>query len=529
MRGPLAASTSPWRAIAVAAALLVVASLAAFGVAPFATAQDRGDLPDSITIPHPRVGDRGTYTAQTVRSTADGVEILVEERPAYAFEWLPDRTILDRNGTELNVHAVRQTHLELRDEDRPGLTYYSFDDTLYLRVDSAEAVARTTVSRHRHDWEDESTYGDDRRTFYVDHPFTTVQFLCGVRTPLQGRTVDLEGTHRVLEPCGTTTEGDHPYYYDGYVADAVEQVDGWQAVRFYYDHQRDSTVWYAEGVPYPVRMTVERHSDEDVVDVYRLTEFEAGDAPIDVDLPLETGAAAPVEMGPRHVHGPDETGLDVPFLLSDAFRRARDNPTDLTLFQFMQDHPDAYIAEATWWGRGFDDDAGVVSRDRVWWHWSFIVTDGVDGVEVNAWKNADLKDVHDAAGLGPGDALFDETARYDFRYDAPRSFYTHPGPADAPSEMPTVASVLARWEHQDLPGYDLDEPNGWGFVIHAGDDPYGAPMRIWAGSRVAEVEHPAWEASWDSLLHVDVDGTTLRLEEEVTVHVPPGEPPDWAR
>jgi predicted transcriptional regulator len=380
-----------------AGALVLVAGLAAAGLAN----ASGSELPETFRIAERRGGDKGEY-----RSLRDVPEATYEAEPgsgsggsgggalgtvqmeasasfesnegAMSFEWLPEQAWRTGDGTWHAVHGKLVVH-----EGSAG----------YVRAGDLEVE----IPNWSIDWH-ETAIG-----LVLGH--TSVG---GGSAMAQGSTfsgsesrvsVDTITTWATEVPCelGDRLRAgvrlDEPIVASGCLDDAVafravglEDVGDIQAVRFEatgrsMDHGEEVEVtlsyWYNPGIPEPVRKQVQ--ADGEVVSDWALVSFEAGDEPWDtgVDLPAGGDLPEPV-LAPRQSWGPDDAGVDHPFPLSDAWRRARDDVVFRDFGEFLARHPEA-AAVHTRYSEGHDG-----SSTTRWWS-LHVAADGAS-FYLDAWQ-----------------------------------------------------------------------------------------------------------------------------------------------
>jgi predicted transcriptional regulator len=220
------------------------------------------------------------------------------------------------------------------------------------------------------------------------------------------------------------------------------------------------TFWVANGIPYPVRVAW-TSPGQAITSVLELASFQPGDAP---RLPpaAPSDPAPPLAVAPPRPWGLDETGVHHPYPMSAAFEGARSDADFSDLRDYLRSHPDAYLANAHY-AVGADSDTGTVRT------WRFTVTDGQSWLEVTASRTDSP-----AAPLGPlpvgiPAVAGGQTSNVTYGSDPGQASKHNDGdfatPAEAPDLLPTVASLLARWQAYASPDYLARGPDAWGFEV----------------------------------------------------------------
>lgn len=467
------------RHLAAAVAVGLILQAASLGAIGFAAAGDGGDgeLPATLELPEPRVGDRGVYNVTYVEETGDGVRPITEDRTWMEFEWLPDRVLRDPQGRQQLVHRVHDVLYQwsAQEEDytrRPsisGLDSRTWEEIAYSYATENRTVERSDDgSTHDRVWESRQTFlwGEDD-----NHGGAS---LCGLLNPFQGRNVSLDGEVQITRNgCSAAGLGTGATTFRPVGA---ETVAGHETVMFTADTWGGTVhLWLSPDLPVPVRVAIEDWSalfpDADDPDspeeeaaaeasgtvyrVVRLVRFERGDEPIRLGEEVPEDPLTPMSMAPRHRYGPDETGVDHPFPLSEAWEIAKDNET---IASYLDDHPDAYVYNAKYTERRDDD-----SVERRWY---ISVDDGEEGIRAQ---------VSEEQTSGPGLMGLPGTGgnETDHRvFNVERHHWQGVAPPElVPDRLPSVAEVMRWWRSYRGDDYEDLEPNAWGFEIscnHAG-------------------------------------------------------------
>lgn len=519
------------RRIAAAIAIGLLVEAAAIGAIGFAAAGDTaetvtGPSPDRLGLPAPHVGDHGSYDVTLIRETDDGYEVLGHENETIRFEVLEPRTMPDADGTSRHVWRYQYRSQGLLPET---VANYS------VPADSFELIAVEDITREQDPgYDDTDSHAVRHHRWYPAPRDNRINGVCGVKNALQGQTIAIDDPIELFNDCGLPeaylrdgklevgdlsltdrgTINDRPYSSMRFVANGTETVGGYETVRFSAvipgvpSDAYEVHVWFAESLPYPVKIARGSFLDDDTYTVTRLSRFDGGDGPA-LQRRSATGDDAPaIDLAEREVWGPSETGLDHPLPLSRAFELARDNPDDSTLRDYLDDHPDAYVSDA----RYRYSVENTTTSNTVEHTWDFDVTDGSTRIEVDVDRLTERAHVPDqrTVTLHP----LNET---DFRYEDDTADRT-PDPSRIPDRLPTVASVMARWTAYATDHYDDRPANSWTFRIYCrGTDCDRVETRIDAGHTRARADDgvitPTTRTYNESLLTVDATGRTVELRE----------------
>ncbi|HUR62392.1 MAG TPA: ArsR family transcriptional regulator [Candidatus Thermoplasmatota archaeon] len=166
---------------------------------------------------------------------------------------------------------------------------------------------------------------------------------CLARNGLQGREVSTQGDHRLFPACrqgGSMLEiGENMTFH----AAALEQVSGMPALRFDATDGGGTQAWFNPGIPYPVQL-VQATGGHSVT--LRLSGFQPGSTPWTADEHPRAPVPALVWADAKP-WGPDDSGLPLPFGLSQAFESARTDPSFPDLQEFLTAHPDARATDGS--------------------------------------------------------------------------------------------------------------------------------------------------------------------------------------
>jgi DNA-binding transcriptional ArsR family regulator len=203
---------------------------------------------------------------------------------------------------------------------------------------------------------------------------------CGLAARLRAG-VDLAEPVEVAECDGG---GPRTYTFSG-----TDVVAGLEAHRF--EARQDGAflaLWFSPLLPEPLRVewSAEGHGG-----VREMVGFRPGQAPWSegIPLPAEQPLPAPT-LGPRMPWGPDDSGSDLPFTASQAWKAARDSATFTGFRDYLAQHPQARAIQAE-----YREQVRGSSTER---SWSFHVGDGrsgyyLDATQVEAPPGAGLTDL----------------------------------------------------------------------------------------------------------------------------------------
>ena len=442
-------------ALTLAVAVVAGATLVAATAGPDA-ARVPAALAGPVSIPLPADGDRGLYAIHN-DPAGDDPSAWGEPDQTLRFAWGADR--LMRNATG-GLHWTNTLWTQDSRSDAQG--GQTFNETIHLYAGTMRQLgASHDFSQHVADEEPATlatrwtSSSASNVTFLADHPAWGAT-VC-LRFALQGTAVHLGRTHHPLDPAcvwltqglpGTTMRleavGGLPGERDLLFVSEDENLLGYPVTL--------GRVWFREGLPYPIRI---EQTDElgDAYTVAVLGEFDAGRTP----LRTESGANGPplptLVMRPLPAWTLDDAGVDHPFPLSRAFTAARDDAAYDDLRRFLDDHPDGYVA----WARL----AQGTLPQSTWVRWEFGVTEGTRVLPVSVEMRRSvlaapggiiLEDARPPAvtvGPGPEQSPFFEVTSY-------------LAPEERPQELPSVASLLARWRSHSG---DTAPGDSWGFFL----------------------------------------------------------------
>ncbi|MEA3144496.1 MAG: hypothetical protein QOG31_1820 [Thermoplasmata archaeon] len=500
----------------------------------------------AVFVPAPHLGDRGAYTLRpdgsydtppagdggafpflafqwqegTPARAGDGLLHATDRVQTSGWEYHGWAVVLKRlresakYGSGIPDYPVWVRHNESLVFERGAPDLLASDGDLQKVAYNNQTIPRTDgvggvgpVTREGNLYQEVTRINGTERTF---SPGAAAN--CLFASPLQNRTlvegdeVSLGSTcdlHGVLLLMGTT-----------FRAAGMEQVHGVPAMRLdptrrgvqgdgdsgYHFGGGTVTVWMANGIPYPVRVSWSSQGER-LATVLDLASFQPGSQPR--LPPVAPGEPAPpVTLAPPRAWGLDEAGVRHPYPMSAAFTGARDDANFATLRTFLKAHPDAYVASAVY-STAAKSDAPTART------WKFTVTDGESWLDVAA-KRTDAPSgplgglpVPVLSGV-PGGLNANTSYSANGPNHASAYFYgLYPTPPEAPDLLPTVASMLARWEAYASPGYRERGPDNWGFQIYC--------------FRVLEKEcRSVWVNSWAG--HIDATAGATQVDQST---VPP--------
>lgn len=486
------------RHIAAALTIGLMVEIVSLGAVGFAVAGDpAGDLPPALTLPRPHVGDRGVYELTVVEARGDTARPLTENRTWMEFEWLEDAVIRDRAGRRQLVHRVHDVVYEWDEDEedytpRPAASEIdsrTWREIAYTYLGNERSVEpQGSTGTHTHEWR------SMQRILWAADSAGTLS-LCGMLNPFQGRELPLTQDPVRLSRGGCDgarlTQPDPAFRPVG-----TETIAGYETVMFTARDQGLTThIWLSPELPYPVRFAVEAlvvgPPDGDDPDeraarsasagstpfyVLRLTRFARGDAPIRLGQDVPEAPLEPIALGPLQPHGPDESGVDHPFPLSEAFAAAKE---DDAVAAFLRDHPEAYLYSA--------DYSLTVHDHRVERRWFLAIDDGTAGLRL--WVSQVTEPAVPLGPLGHQLGLGPQETRVEVEVADHEHWEGVAPPALVPDRAPTVASVMDWWDDYRDDAYADTEVNGWGFEIRCNHaECTGAEVQVSAGHRLDETE-----------------------------------------
>lgn len=422
-------------------------ALAAFlllgGGIGFAAAADKAAQADTLRVPLPSPGDAATYRTSNLvldeKTAIDWKPML--SRISYV--WLPERRMMDADFGSRLVQPMR--------------TEFAFPGITYVQEASYDAATGQPLAQR---WINH--YESNSGTFLSLNGFSPLGTItsrldstfdaldgqigpCGVRNALQG-TEFRNGTIEMPGFCDWRWGRSMTHF----AAMGWETVNGRHAMRFEGVEDHRVQVWYASGIPFPVQ-AIMPESEIIAPDYAKGRAFR-----IELqDLQLGEGSYAPLAapdtrdpigalpLAPRTDWGLDESGMDWPFTLEEAYKvmlaeGSRPGLSGQTASEYMSSHPGAYLGNA-WFGRTVDGNGAV---HEAWW---FIVTDG--HTHVNKRVAREPFSPYGGVYLPAQAGAYDQVTSYattGLRDDVTGFF---PTPDRLPSALPLPAPLLAAYTH----------------------------------------------------------------------------------
>lgn len=540
--------------LAATAAIFVVLGGLGFGILGNASANETSEsappVPPAeigfIPIPEPSEGDRGRYelhkeAAPAGTSTRYG-GISWGNKAPIDFAWGADRIVRNATGALhwTNVLQTSQWYIDRWD----NATEFVYAGTLrslgtenqQIRLEAGPSnPALPLPLLPPGNAASNTTY---RVTFFNDG---WTLFPCGVRNGFQGSGILLTPEPQEIEPgCPFLGSLEHR---SRLVVEGSGGPIGERDVRVRVQRVNsdlpEGWMWFRENTPYPLRVEIPATEDGmPVLWVFELTGLDRGSTPLRMLDEPSQGLPA-LELRPRPQWTMDDEGVEHPFPLSNAFVRARDDDSYAALGDFLERHPDSYVASARY--------AAFDMAERQTLRWDFVATDGTAHLGVSAMRITEPSRI-----LGipvPGD----NTTTYAFEETDNTIFDVNAGyltPQELPPALPSAASLLERWRHYASAPYVELGAEAWGFYIaREPDGPGGEPgLYIEAGrvhfTRTAGPVYPVlpvtdytdtWSTStigmydqWERVDRIDEveDSTAYSAFQEPAAAAPPLVPQD---
>ena len=440
-----------------AAGVALAVALLGFGAIGMATASsDPGDkgLPATFRLAERHAGDRGVL--RTIWDEGNGQ---TSEARA-SFLWLEEQAFLDgRDGTWRAAHG-RLVDFEHDSDLTAGGMSFEVDSwwmtwhatathAVVGHTGAIGAAVGTSVSfgaaglpvtqRQSYMSAYQGTYWTD-----TDDCSLQVRLASGVR---------LDEPITFPESCAA--EGQPTPVYLA----RPSEVDGIPTVRFEWAFEQDVAVHreaeeYAHGIPEPLLVESVSSIGDQVTYRYAtiLEGFEAGTGAWDTSIRLPAPLTLPpVELAPREPWGPSEAGVQHPFPASQAWARARDDPTFAEFRDYLARNPDAVAAYSE-----YQQERDGNRTHRTWDFTLWPDAQGPDGgffLQVTQTVGPAGAAVTDLLGL-PAKAP-QETTEYAV-WGGDRSFGP---PLELALELPTVSSTMRRWQAHTG---STEPANAWG-------------------------------------------------------------------
>ncbi len=550
------------RRLWIALTLFTVTLVLLFGATGSALADDKpGALRGSFTVAESKPGDHLTYTIAFIQPVDSKQGRYVDANARYVVERMPDRLLPTPDGGLVPATSFATTWTseefswgflpffdmgasfpsDFSDEqawqewgegwadmsawDLLGGSQVHGEQWRVSHFDASGTGFAMTVPSERGSAATPapgSTYGDTVGPHLVT-VFKSVEGPCGFLSSLQGKTIDLSQPVQIAGQCpppGSLDNQPAPQTTHGeYLASGRDEVGGRETlVLSWTGGAKAVRLWYAEDVPYPVRILTRYDSPlsddshdashgrssaaaDDLFMLYEMNEFQRG-----TGTPIQSVPAFDSLFAPRDIHGPNDAGVTHPFPLSAAFNAARDDLVYSALRDFLTAHPNAVVVDARYHERQEDS-----RTDHVW---SFKVDDGAAAMRVTATR-----------GPPPYSQLLPlpVAASHIDRF-SDEAVASTANPSRLPGQVPAVAAILQRWEFAtsqstDRPAWAFD----WPCPADACQDD---SSWIASGSVSVQVsggpQNEQTTARY-SLLGLGLDGRPLFIDESPGPYVPAGD------
>lgn len=443
--------------------LMALAGVACLGMsgAGFAYASTASEAGDPIHLPARLVGDAGSYTVQNF-TTTDG-QPLDAERPYLEFTWLPPTTARDSAGFDHAVDRLSQGW-----PGRPSIFNFTslLDVTTGAFVGIRGVAAGTEVAAGKAPLGPLNTTEASRYevslTVLGKADTTIDESFCGLASAQFPRMVPMKGPWPAgscrLWGVGLVRATIMDFTVTGRQGGLV-RVDGLGTFTTRNGGESYNVavaIWLQDGFAYPLRVEVRASLLPDRVVVHRLASFHSGTPSGPPPIP-DVDRAPQLENATRHPWGPDETGIVHPFPLSQAYGYVTSDARGHGYQDYIHRHPHAYLAAASYSVTHVNNR----TTDRAW---ELAFSDGGDeALPVTIIQRAQPVTaalLPDMVWLLPTDPAPRETVYVYANETWAHGFF--PPPDELPSEMPSVASLLARWEAYVEPGMFAAE-RSWSF------------------------------------------------------------------
>lgn len=454
------------------AALLVAAATAiAFTALAGVQATGGSEAGESLVLGYPAVGDRWTYQVVVDGPWRFGeADTDMGEGRPFPFaemEWLEPTVVRDRDGVERAVDRLHSRVQEYNgDEDyadsHDGHHWIPREATRLYVAGTADSVAIESPSTSEQRGSDVGLLVIDNEPLIATETLEVVEGSsrwfsdghapCLGRSPLQGTHIALDEPVDLFADClprfdETEAEADDGFWSYAPMAGlgpfehaATETLLGHRAYRF--DSEDGVSIWLAQGVPVPLQARGQRG---DQVATVTLSSYEPGSSPLGASFPAPVpGEAPPIRLAPRQPWGPDDSGVGHPFPASAAFRGALQDPS----FPYLRDWLRANPGGTTYWLE-YSEDADSVPQTRSWF---FALTAHGSTAAFHATQTS-------YAPLPlPATVQYSESAA---GYASAWLSSWAPDVDAVPTELPTVASLTARWQAYEATEGRDPTPNGW--------------------------------------------------------------------
>ncbi len=472
------------RRIVTALALFALLAGGTGGIVGVAMASS--DAPTSVgavTIPEPRVGDFGEYKLRVVDLPQPGAPVDglptkdAKNSGSLRFDFRMPHAIVDKNGQPHQVAALGY------DDETPATEddlHWEFETHYGVLVDLNTWSTEAFLDQ----WFDEETkqtdagpvesYSNSRSWDFHDEEHGVGPLpVCGMMLGVQGTTI-IGGESGVGLPACR-------YAHDRHDARGVWTVLGTveDNLRRYALVEVESLgftarIWYEDGIPVPSRVEVTDRFNplRSGTLVAELTAFTRGDGP-SAYTRLAAPTPAPLQYAPATDTMFDETGIDHPFPASQAVAVAKDMQ-ESGLAEFLRDHPDAYITDASYWQyHGIGD-----GWEWMEYEWRFLVRERDAFLDVDIGMREVIAEPEPVT-QGPLDDLLGNPPPANSERPSEGHYLFQAGTTDPerldpwfpkPAELPTVASMWAFYEAMAHGEAGTLEPNMWEWSILESND-----------------------------------------------------------
>jgi DNA-binding transcriptional ArsR family regulator len=494
-------------AVALVAALLLDVAVVAAGAG-----QAEPDV-STFGVPAPTDGDRFTYSMTltgdwSVRQN-DTLRLGVET-PAYEFAWRGTEPVRLADGFIHDAARLDVTGLTYwpmaslpGDEKSPRRSWWVQNETAWYGPSGA--VAREGVAEMMYQ------SGSARiglvllpTVVHYDQSYTAraTRFdgvgPCLAQNHLQGARIDLDAKVALFPPCrlgNVLSLAPDPKLdqfvpgWDLFTPGGWETIGDLATMRF---ERNNMTVWLSPTIPYPVQLSMAGFHGKVVL---RLTSLERGGVPLPVEDRLRDGVG--LEWAAAKPWGPDDAGSGVPFPLSEAFERARDDLAWPDLRNYLAAHPNAYTARA-----GLEvterESKDATERRQVERTWRMELTDGPSCLPFAVTQVVRESILPPPLGSPETTYQVEREGHYGpLEPRPPDEPCKYPYPSQGPASWPTVASANAFWAAFAAPAEVEQGPDGWSFALPPANEtsPHTAMAFGQAAAMVAYEENTFSSAS----------------------------------
>lgn len=467
------------------------------GAIGFAVAQDtttpRGlsPAPDTFSVPPAHLEDRGTYTREVIRFEGDELVVVQPEAPLMDFAWVEERPLRDLTGVPVFAQRLNWTlHGDHNPEGRPY--DYLFDqEGRFIGHPGLSSIGIGGLGEGPHLGPvNESEKTSIWSVGYPEDPPLWPSPPCALRHRLQYGPLDVTVPQALFGSCnvGDAWQASPCVQFR---AVGLQDLGEFEALVFESvpDRTRDggscgepkTHVWFSQDLPYPIRVTQRDRDDPALLHVLQLAQFHAGATALSTQPP-ELDPAPALEFRPRLPWGPDDSDVDHPFKLSQAYAWARDHP-ETEMAAFLADHPDAFLQFARY-SEDSEDNASRIERD--WW---VGLQDEEATYSVSVTQTT--RPVTEISGFPPSLPDLDDPAspnRVEYTFNRGSMAVPPLSAADLPAAYPTVRSVMERWNAWASPEFSSEPPNAWGIEMSCRDDCHTVQVEVSAGVFTDRIE-----------------------------------------